>query len=288
MIRTIADVAFSVDKGKVHTQRFYKTVGQAGDTYWQDWSYASGQPSYDARIGIALAFNPYTAVRNDAIFFPEKSSGDTRHLLEMTIRTLASGTNQVVCDILLYDLLGVYPLIDGDSTEEQLFDNTEILPRYENGVDVIPVVVNHVAPMVSTGGGTIKYIGSDDVERSVNLSILNSGINKICGSMGTSSIGNVGIGLYSGVRGVKSISSVTFSTPPGGLFAVYMIKVLGTIANHDGMAVAEKIFTEKNFMVQNAAMMPEIKDGAWLGMFYRPNGSARTVALFGTMTFVWG
>lgn len=288
MIKTIADITSSVNNGKIHIQRFYKTAGQAGDTYWQDWSYASGQPSYDARVGTALEFNPYTAVRNDAIYFPSKNSDETRHLLEMTIRTLASGTNQVVCDILLYDLLGVYPLIDGDSTDEQVFDNTETLPRYEDGIGVIPVIVNHVAPTTSTGSGTIKYIGTDDVEYSASLSILNSGINKICGANGTTSIGNVGIGFYSGAKGAKSVSSITFSTPPGGLFAVYMIKMLGTIANHDGAAVAEKIFTEKNFMVQNAAMMPEIKDGAWLGMFYRPNGSERTVSLFGTMTFVWG
>jgi hypothetical protein len=276
------------DAGRVHTQRFFKNAGTTGDTYWQDWSYASGQPAYDARIGTALAFNPFVAARNDAIWFPPIPSDQTRHLAKVTMRSSASGTGQVVFNSVIYDLLGVYPLIDGDSTDTQDLDNTLTLPRYADGAGVMAVLVNHVAPQLQAGDGTYTYTGSDNVQYTKPISVLNAGQNKVCSASGTTSIGAIGMATNSPVRGIKSVDAITFTTPPGGLFAIYMVRLLGTVANHDGLAVAEKIATEKCFCRENGMMMPVVHDGAWLGFFYRPNGGARSATLFGDLTFVWG
>jgi hypothetical protein len=61
-----------------------------------------------------------------------------------------------------------------------------------------------------------------------------------------------------------------------------------TLTNNDGNLVAEKIWTEKCSCAHNAWQMPRVYDGAHLGFFFMPNGGARTVSIFGDMTFIWG
>lgn len=288
-IRRMADVASAFDEGRFHTQRFYKATLTSGDTHWQDWSYGAGQPSYDARIGVAGAFNQYVAQRNDAIYFPDIDSDQHRHLSGLTIRTLASGTNQVTLDAVVYDLLGVYPLIDGDSTDEQIFDNTVTLPRYTDGLGVFPVLVNHVSPMLSAATATMKYNDTDDVEQTVTIGIHLTGQNRVVSGIGgTTSVGSLSLPLAAGSKGVKTINSIQFITAPGGLYSIYLIKTITTIMNNDGNATTDKIATEKEIAMQNAFNFPRIYDGAWLGFFLRPNGGGRTInSVFGHMTFIW-
>lgn len=285
----MADIASAFDDGRFHNQRFYKGALTAGDTHWQDWSFGAGQPSYDARIGTAGEFNPYTAVRNDAIYFPAINSDQHRHLVDMTLQTVASGTNQATLDSVVYDLLGVYPLIDGDSTDEQLFDNTQTLPRYTDGLGVVPVMVNHVSPMIATTTAIMKYNDTDDIEQTVTVGVHLTGQNRVVSGIGgTLSVGPLSLPLAAGSKGVKTINSIQFSTAPGGLFAIYLIKPLTTIMNCDGNNTTDKIATEKQFTFNNAFNFPRIYDGAWLGMFLRPNGGARTInSVFGHMTFIW-
>lgn len=288
-IQRMADIASAFEDGRFHLQRFYKGALTAGDTHWQDWSFGAGQPGYDARIGTAGAFNPFTAVRNDAIYFPAINSDQHRHLASVTLRTVASGTNQITLDAIVYDLLGVYPLIDGDSTDEQIFDNTQTLPRYTDGLGVMPVIVNHVSPMISAATAVMKYNDTDDVEQTVTIGIHLTGQNRIVSGIdGTTSVGSFSVPLAAGSKGVKTINSIQFNTAPGGLYAIYLLKSLTTIQNNDGNATTDKIATEKELAFMNATHLPRIYDGAWLGMFLRPNGGARTInSVFGNMTFIW-
>jgi hypothetical protein len=70
-ILSLSDTNAAYDAGRVHVQRFYKGANSTiKDGFWQDWSFAAGQPAYDARIGVSGAFNPYIASKNDAIYFP--------------------------------------------------------------------------------------------------------------------------------------------------------------------------------------------------------------------------
>ena len=133
MIQSPKDIADAFQAGRVHTQRFLKNAGAVGDSHWQDWAYASGQPAYDARIGDALTLTPQVAVRNDAIWFPGIGAGQTRHLIGLRQYVTAGGVGQLSVESELYDLLAVYPLIDGDNTDPQPMDNTAALPRYADG-----------------------------------------------------------------------------------------------------------------------------------------------------------
>jgi len=289
-IRSVKDIVDAYSQGRVHTQRFYKSASTTGDTNFIDWSFAAGQPAYDARIGTSLTFTQAIASGNDSIFIPSITSGLERRLAQMELVTSAGATNQASVDAVVYDLLGYYPLIDGDSTDEQLMVNTLTLPRYTDGVGVKAVIVNHVAPMVSSASGTLKYVNTDDVEQTISFGVGLTGQNKVCSQMNsTTSVGQLTLPLASGDKGVKAINSIQFTGAPGGLFCIYLIKTLTTITNNDGSLVAgSKSVTEKDFCALNGFMQPVIYDGAHLGMFIRPNGGTTTVSMFGNMTFIWG
>lgn len=289
-IRSTKDIADAFDGGRKHVQRFLKNAGTAGDSHWQDWSYASGQPAYDARIGDALTFTPFIATKNDAIYFPDIDSNYTRHLSELSMYVTAGGTGQLSVEAQMYDLLGVYPLIDGDNTDAQPMDNTEPLPRYVNGEGVRAILVNHIAPAVTAGSPVIiNYVDSSNVSRSVTVYSTLFGVGKAAFSLNTLGVSTGALYLPMDGNGVKSITDIQFTTAPGGLWCIYLVKPIQRVNWRGGLAsVTQTVFTEKNICAQDSFSLPQIYDGACLGFFYLPNGSARTVALFGTATFIWG
>lgn len=291
MLRSIRDVVAAYDAGRSHLQRFYKAAGQTGDNQWQDWAYATGQPGTNARVGNALEFTPFIATRNNAIYLPGIDASYERRIAELVVCSTAGGASQTSCAFLLYDLVGVYPLIDGDSTDAQVMDNTQTLPRYTTGNGLVPVLVNHVAAQVTTGAGTYTYVSCDGVERTVSFGVANVGITKaaaVSDPTGLTSIGNLAMPQGNGCGGVRSVTSLQFTTPPSGLWALYLIKPLLTINNNDGLAAGPKIATEKQPLILNAAHMPRVYDGAHLGFFYLPIGGSRTVAIAGHIVFIWG
>lgn len=289
MIRSTRDIDAAFAAGRWHTQRFLKNAGQAGDGQWQDWSYASGQPAYDARIGGALTMTPQVAAKNDAIWFPPVGAGMARHLSGLRVYATAGGVGQLSVECELYDLLGVYPLIDGDSTDPQFADNTEALPRYADGRGVRAVLVNHVAPGLTAGCPVvIDYTDADDVARQVTVYSTTFGVGKACAALDAAGTSAGMLYLPTDGPGVKRIDAVTFTTPPGGLWALYLVKPMQRINWRGGLAaVTQTVYSEKDICQQDSFNMPQVLDGAHLGIFYMPNGSARTVALFGSATFIW-
>ena len=290
MILTAPDIDKAFSEGRVHYQRFLKNAGQAGDSHWQDWSYASGQPAYDARIGTALEFTPLVAARNDAIYFPGIGAGQSRHLAQLQMYITAGGTGQTSVEFQMYDLLGVYPLIDGDSTDPQPMDNTQSLPRYSDGVGVRAILVNHVAPVITAAQPfVIDYTDSNDVARQVTVYSTIFGVGKASFSLDAAGASTGSLYLPTDGPGVKSIDSIVTAVAPGGLWAIYLVKPIASVEWRGGLTgVTQTVFTEKNFALQGGYDLPRIYDGAHLGFFYMPNGSARTVALFGSATFIWG
>ena len=85
--------------------------------HWCDPTFSSGQPPYDARVGVPLQFTPCVAQKNDAIWFPGIPVGMERRLSSFTIWT-AQATYNGPISLYAFDLVGYYPLIDGDSTDE--------------------------------------------------------------------------------------------------------------------------------------------------------------------------
>lgn len=290
MIQSAKDVNDAFSAGRVHTQRFLKNAGSTGDAHWQDWSFASGQPAYDARIGDALAFTPFVASRNDAIYFPSISSGQSRHLAGLRVYCTAGGVGQLNVECEMYDLLGVYPLVDGDNTDAQPMDNTESLPRYDDGVGVQAILVNHVAPAVTGGcATTINYVDADDVTRSMTVYTSIFGAGKSSWSFQSTGASTGALYLPIAGRGIKSVTDLTFATAPGGLWAIYLVRPIQRVNWRGGLAaVTQTVFTEKCFCLEDSFNLPQIYDGANLGFFYMPNGSSRSVSLFGTASFIWG
>jgi hypothetical protein len=280
--------AFSA--GRWHLQRFFKNTGATGDAHWQDWSFASGQPAYDARIGDALTFTPFIASRNDALFFPPISGSYNRHLISLAVYPTASGTGQLSVDFQMYDLLGVYPLIDGDNTDLQEMDNTASLPRYADGKGVRAVLVNHVAPAVSAGSPCIiNYVNSENEPQTMTVYTTLFGAQKAAWSLNAAGTSTSALYLPVDGGGIKSITDVTFSTAPGGLWAIYFVRPIERINSQAGLAaVTQTCFSVKDLGAMASFNFPIIYDGAWLGFFYLPNGSSRSVSVFGHATFAWG
>lgn len=285
-IRSLSDINAAFDAGRWHLQRFLKNAGTAHGLHWADPTFASGQPAYDAHVGTAATFTPCVATKNDAIWFPGIEAGMERYLASVTMwsnQSTFNGPGSVV----LFDLLGYYPLIDGDSVDSQAFDNTQLLPRYATGEGVQAVFVAHVAPAIQAGVATINLTTSDGEARSVTLAVPNNGINLVCsGQDGTNTavVGSLGIPLGSGAKGIRRIDSLTYTTPPGGLHVIYMIRQLGTIILGDNLVAAEK-----EFALRDGWRLPRIYDGAWLGWFDRiGSGTSRTVNWYGNFQFCWG
>jgi hypothetical protein len=285
MLRTLGDFATAFDQGRWHLQRFLKNAGTSHQTQWCDPTFASGQPAYDARVGTAATFTPCVAQKNDAIYFPGIAAG-----MERRLTNVAMWTNQATYNgpgsVVVYDLLGYYPLIDGDSMDPQVCDNAFTLPRYADGDGVQLVIVNHVAPALVDGIAVINYVDRFDNPQTVTTRIRNQGQNLISSSSDSTSaaVGSVFVGLQS-ATGIKSITDITYTTPPGGLHCFYLVRPLTTVVLGDN-----QLFTFKELIAQNGMLAPRIYDGAWLGFFdmIANGGTARAVNWFGHFTFAWG
>jgi hypothetical protein len=297
MIRSHADVLAAHEAGRSHTQRFIKT-GQSGvgayDGRWQDWAFQAGQPAYDARIGTVNSFTPVVAVRNDAIYFPDIPVGMERKLHKLTMRPQASGVSQATMEFVLYDLVGYYPLIDGDSTDPQDMSNSLTLPRYTDGEGLRLVMLNHVAPATQAGRMLLEYTNSANQDKTLDVLVPNNSINSVCSgvnTVGTTSLTNLNLPL--GGTGIRRVNRVTYTVPPGGLHCLYVVKLLAQFTHyHDflmqGDPSGAKAALEVDFALKNGWRMPVIKDGAHLAFFFRVNGGGRSNTFFGDATFIWG
>lgn len=286
-IRSLSDINAAFDAGRWHVQRFQKNAGTAHAMKWADPSYASGQPPYDARVGTAATFTPAIAQKNDAIYFPGIEAGMERYLVEAQVWSSQATYNGPI-SMQFFDLIGYYPLIDGDSTDLQECTNDLPLPRYADGVGVQMVMTNHIAPALQNGLTTINYTNSDGVDQSVTVDIPNNGQNLVCSGCRTTTgavSSTINVPLGAGAKGVLRVNSIQHTTPPGGLHCIYMVRFLGSMVLGDNLVAAEKSFiTRKGFAP------PRIYDGAWLGWFdtLALGSTARTVAWFGNLTFCWG
>ncbi|MCK6431861.1 MAG: hypothetical protein L6Q68_02350 [Aquabacterium sp.] len=286
MLARLSDLQSAFDEGRWHMQRVYKAAGTAHALQWADASFAAGQPAYDARVGAAATFTPSIAAKNDAVYFPPIAPGMERRLTSVTLMA-SQATFNGPASVVIFDLLGYYPLIDGDSTDTQVMDNTLTLPRYADGVGVFPVMVCHVAPAVQNGVAIVGYTDSTGAARSATLNVPNNGQNLVCSGVRSAAATDVGplyMALADNCQGVRSIDSLTYTTPPGGLHCIYLVKPLATMRLGDNAVAAEKEFISKA-----ACHCPQVLDGAWLGWFDRIGaGTSRTVAWFGNFTFAWG
>jgi len=282
-IRSLSDVNAAYAEGRFHQQRYFKNASTNSGN-WTDQSFSSGQPGYDARVGTANVFTPVIATKNDAIWFPDILAGQERYLERVEMRNTRGATmSQYV-----FDLLGYYPLIDGDSTDLVEMDNTATLPRYQDGKGVFAVFVSYIAPSIQTGLVDLVYTDSADQTRSVRFDIQSptaTGGVVVSGARNTTGSTECAIHIPLPLgSGIKNIQSLQYVTPPGGLHCIYLIKPLCTLASNDsGIAV------EKSFLTQKGFAMPRIYDGAAINIFSRQaGGTSAGASMFGMFNFIWG
>lgn len=282
--RGVASIVEAANAGRIHTQRVQKNAGSAVQDRWIDWTFQSGQPLYDAKIGAALTFTPLVAQGNDAVYFPDIPAGMRRQLIGANLRSSTAGG---VESVIITDVLGYYPLIDGDSTDVQPFVNSSALPRYSDGKGVCAILVSSVAPTVQNGVATMVYVDSDgNTKTAPDFTVLNTtsaGQVESTNSPTANTEGAFGIPLSSGSKGVRSVTSIQFTVPPSGIHCLYLVKTLATAVTNGNAGVS----LEKCFNCHNGFSSPIIYDGAYLNLFYRHPSGANTSSWFGDFTFIW-
>lgn len=103
--------------------------------------------------------------------------------------------------------------------------------------------------------------------------VVNSGIG--------ASLRSVFIQLQIGDRGIRSIQSIDWLGPNGGIAALVLCRPLATICTRDVQVVSET-----DFLFETPSL-PRIYDGAYLALLCSPNGSAATQPIFGELTTIW-
>jgi hypothetical protein len=204
---------------------------------------------------------------NFGIYVGAVPSGKQRHLLNLGMRNTQTSVPAyaMLCDYLMF-----YPLIDLDDTDPQEFTNVSTLPRYTDGSGVRLMFVNAVQS-VSQGIATVVYINQSGVQKTVVASLVpaNAGVLQTCGDSSLSTAATTPFfPLASGDTGVRSLVSITLTTPPGGFCHAVLVKPITTIIIHE-----QNTYTEVN-LFSDKLTFPEIKDGAYLNFLFLSNVSA--------------
>ena len=284
----MADVVAAYTDGRFHTQRFYKSTSPSFSGNWCSSSFAAGQPSFDAHVGVPLQFTPCVASGNNAIYYPPIPAGQSRFIAGVTFRAgYSNAAYQSPQCITFYDLLGFYPQVDGESTDTQTLDNTASIQRFTSGDGVQVVMVNHVAPGTTAGTSSFSYIDhAGKPQTSPAFRVANNGLSQIVSGQSPTStnITSPFIPLGNNARGIRSITSIQHSIAPGGLHCFMLVKPLfNMVCNFD----TDRCVTEKCMICNNASNMPMIPDGTWLEWAIYKGGAAGTLNCLGDFTFIW-
>lgn len=278
--KSFADLAKAQDEGRVYSGHFSKTAGASASNVWQwiDLSMGTGNPM--AQYYAASPLEAAALVGRRGIYHGDDKTPYKKFLTGISLTATSAN---MIGKYLLADYLLFYPFIDGTSLDEQQMVNDVTLPRYASeGGKVIAVAT---AALTANAYFDMRYINQDGVERSTGY------VNRLAGP---SAIGNVAnasaaladgsfpyLRLYGGDTGVRSISSITLQSAPGGLIAFAIIKPLQMAQFLDANNT-----TEKQFPFGMPAT-PEILDGAYLNFLASTAAAASALSVTGRLDFAW-
>ena len=288
---SVGEFAAADERGQCWLTQFRKTVASAATTTnaWIDYSYFAGSPAANF-----YASSPSVAAVVEAsrgIYVPTVAPA-TQHLQRLNVMTANTATavnarqRLILCDYLLY-----YPFIDTDAVgEQQDMDNTVTLPRYTSG-RVIAVAQSAAS---TVGTFTFTYTNQDGTSGRVSPPISTfavAGGGQVVTANGVGASYNPYCGLAAGDSGVRSIESVTFTAPGGGLMALVIVKPLlnGYVTQECRTTSGVAFGAADEFMsIIHAAGAPQIKDGAVLNFFAEGTaGSLASSQLVGTLETLW-
>lgn len=271
----VKDIVDAVDEGRINTVSFRKVSSQNtnGGT-WCDLSMASGNPSPNFYSGNELTATHFEGRKG--IY-----NGDGGFLFEIMAQTTnasATPSTLILCDYLMF-----YPQIDMDSVDTQVMDNTLTLPRYIDGEGVMMFIVAQY-PYVGGVDFVVNYTNSKGVSnRSTGLVRCNN-VTNIASFIHSGSFANsfgAFLPLQAGDTGVQSVQSITFLGSNGGLGALVLVKpIYNTMLRELQSPVEANCF-------KDSALLPEIKNGAYLNFICLPNATIGGIPITGTIKTIW-
>jgi hypothetical protein len=243
-----------------------------------DFSMAPGNPRANFYTGDALTATTLNTAYG--VWHGGNVSPDTKILRKIDFMVPPATISPM--ELYALDYLMFYPLIDMDSTDEQTFTNTVTIPRYTDGKGVRAFLVA-TNPYVGGAQFSIKYTNQDGVSKTSRLQTTNTHtyIGTVVHSGAVAGVSGTFINTPDG-DGIRSVESITFMAPNGGLAALVLCKVL-TVVTTNYVAPAK---AEWDCLIQKGEL-PVIKDGAYLNFIGQVNGSASAVVMSGLIETVW-
>lgn len=271
--------------GKFWQASFRKVVSNATVAgTWCDLSYSPGNPPanfYATEPLVAATLSPIKGIDNGLSVSPDKKY--LKKLLVYSASTAFQSSTLMLCDYVLY-----YPFIDGDDTGDQLLDNTVTLPRYADGAGVRAMLVSQGS---YTGNVTfsINYTNSNGVSGRVSplcttntaalaATIVHSGTH--AGGSGPF------IPMQSGDTGIRSVESITFTSPNGGIMSLVLVKPIIETGISEVTATFATPSQYDNFY--DFVSGNQIEDGAYLNFICLPNASLAAAVVSGMVVTTWG
>lgn len=295
--RSIGEFVAADDLGCSWISQFRKVVASAATTTsgWVDYSYFAGFPTANFYASAPLV----SALLESSKGFYVPSVAPLKQFIKSLIvmsgaSSMTNTTNQrqrlMLCDYLMY-----YPFIDTDAVgEEQILENIVTLPRYSSGL--VMAVAQSAASTV--GQFSIKYTNQDGVPNRTSQNTFTLGTVSGGGQIVSTNANSVGfhpfVALQLGDTGVKSIESVTFTAPGGGLMALVVVKPLldhvvtqecrrNTSGNPESYGSADEVLS-----IIHRQQMKQIYDGAVLNIMAQGfAGSLSSSQLVGLLETVW-
>lgn len=192
---------------------------------WFDYSTAAGVPIPNYYASSPLVADRLTA--RNGIYIPEQPTARwLKKVVLMSGSSSATSTANQNQKLMLLDYLLYIPFIDLDAAgEEQIFDMTVGLDRYTDGIGVQMMLVTQ-APTVGGGTYQVKYIDTDNVERTTCLVYCPAAqpSGALCSAVSNAAGISPFIPLCMNVKGVKSVVSMTVTVANGGLAALVLVK----------------------------------------------------------------
>ena len=226
-ITSVGDLANSWTNNKVFQSNWYKSANPTPsfNGHWLDLSMAAGTPKFNPYVGNALEFTPLVGSGNNGI---NAGLGGDSYLVRYRTTGSNNGSHIAPGNFMLMDYIGFYALVDMDSTDSQVFDNTNYASRYTSGLRLMVVTT---IPQSVSGVAEVKvtYTGSNNVQTTVSFWVT------AISSIGTINCLTSGIGYFDrtlapfvplgpGTTDVKQIDSITMLAPAGGFCAFVLVK----------------------------------------------------------------
>jgi len=296
--RSIAEITNADEEGRVWLTGFRKMVASAASptSGLIDYLYYAGSPPANFYASAPLASALIESARG--IYTPPVGAGQKKYvksLLTLSGAASATTTSSQRQRLIMADYLLYYPFIDTDAIgEQQDMRQVAVLPdRYQYG----QVMAISQSAGATIGQFRINYTNelgeSGRVSQNTFTQIVAGG-GMVVSSGGSGAGFHPYVALQLGDKGVKSIESVTFTVAGGGLLALVLVKPLFTsivsaecrrTTSSDLYSVGAADHLE---MILHQAGMPEVKDGAVLGIFGQGfAGSLASSTLVGLLETVW-